>query len=318
MLSLGIDIGGSKIEAVVLNPQGEVAYKQRYPTEKQSYTAFFGELCHVIDDVRQALSSPFSIGICLPGTVEASNGKIKNSNILVINQQPLPAMLEAHCRQPVAISNDANCFTLSEAIDGAGQGYDSVFGVILGTGCGGGIAIRQQVLDGRNRCAGEWGHNSLPRYTPERDGPSVACYCGQTNCIESFISGTGLAERYNLRYHRKLTSKAIMDAVEAGDVEACEHFTLFQDQLARSLAGAINLIDPDVIVIGGGLSNRKALYQGLEAQIARYIFSNTFTTPIVQARHGDSSGVRGAAWLGKKLLSTSCGKPLCDSISRHR
>lgn len=302
MLSLGIDIGGSKIEAVVLNRLGKIVYKQRYPTEKQSYEAFFNTLCNVIDEAHQALSSPFSIGICLPGTVEASNGEIKNSNILVINQRPLPAMLETHYRQPIAISNDANCFTLSEAIDGAGKGYDTVFGVILGTGCGGGIAINQRVVDGRNRCAGEWGHNALPRYTPERDGPTAVCYCGQENCIESFISGSGLAQRYNQRYRRTLSAKEIMDAVAMRDRKALSYFSLFQDQLARSLASVVNLLDPDVIVIGGGLSNGEALYQGLEAQVARYVFSNTFTTPIIQAVHGDSSGVRGAAWLGLKTV----------------
>ncbi|MFC3396623.1 ROK family protein [Brenneria rubrifaciens] len=305
MLSLGIDIGGSKIEAVALNPRGEVVYKQRYPTEKQSYAAFFDLLCHVIDEARQALPTPFSLGICLPGTVESGNGEIKNSNILVINQQPLPAMLETYYRQPIAISNDANCFTLSEAIDGAGKGYDTVFGVILGTGCGGGIAIHQQVLDGRNRSAGEWGHNDLPRYAPERDGPAVTCYCGQVNCIESFISGTGLSQRYNQRYNCTLTAKAILDAVDRGDSDACTHFALFQDQLARSLAGVVNLLDPDVIVIGGGLSNRSLLYRGLETQVARYVFSNTFTTPILQAEHGDSSGVRGAAWLGQNKKRAS-------------
>ena len=216
MLSLGIDIGGSKIEAVVLTPSGEVVYKRRYTTEKQSYHAFFTLLCQIIEQVRDALQAPFSIGICLPGTVEASNRCIKNSNILVINQQPLPAMLEAQIKQPIAISNDANCFTLSEAMDGAGRGYDTVFGVILGTGCGGGIAIHQQVLDGRNRCAGEIGHNALPRYTPEQDGPSTTCYCGQINCIESFVSGTGLAQRYNQRHRSTLSAREIMDAVAPG------------------------------------------------------------------------------------------------------
>ncbi|WP_315709360.1 ROK family protein [Brenneria uluponensis] len=299
MLSLGIDIGGSKIEAVVLDSHGEVVYRQRHATEKHSYHVFFQHLCTVIDETRQALGAPFSIGIGLPGTVEVSNGKIKNSNILVINQQPLPAMLEAYVKQPVAISNDANCFTLSEAIDGAGKGYSTVFGVILGTGCGGGIAVNQQIIDGRNRNAGEWGHNALPRYTPDQDGPPVTCYCGKVNCTESFISGTGLAQRYNLQHNTALSAVEIMAAVEAGNTDACAHFALFQDQLARSLASVVNLLDPDVFVIGGGLSNCRPLYHGLEQQVARHIFSNTFVTPIVAAQHGDSSGVRGAAWLGQ-------------------
>ncbi|MBA0217249.1 ROK family protein [Pectobacterium brasiliense] len=307
MLSLGIDIGGSKIEAVVLNAAGEVVYLQRYATEKQSYESFFHRLCQVIEEVRKALQQPFTIGICLPGTVEASNRCIKNSNILVINQQPLPAMLEAYVKQPIAISNDANCFTLSEAIDGAGQGYDTVFGVILGTGCGGGIAIHQRVLDGRNRCAGELGHNALPRYTPEYDGPAVSCYCGQSNCIESFVSGTGLAQRYNHFNGTTLSAREIMDAVEFKESNALAYFQRYQDQLARALSSVVNLLDPDVIVLGGGLSNSEAIYTDLGDRIARYVFSNTFMTPIVQARYGDSSGVRGAAWLGAKA-----GYPMPD------
>ncbi|WP_192457973.1 ROK family protein [Musicola keenii] len=297
MLSLGIDIGGTKIEAVALDQQGDIVYRQRYATEKSSYPIFFRQLCDVIAQARQDIG-PVSIGIGLPGTVEVSNGLIKNSNILAINQQPLHAMLVEFAAQPVAISNDANCFTLSEAIDGAGQGFDTVFGVILGTGCGGGIAIHRQVIDGRNRSAGEWGHNVLPRYTPEQDGPSVVCYCGKTNCTESFISGTGLSQRYNQRYQASLSAVEIMAAVAAGEPQAVEYVDLFQDQLARALASVVNLLDPDVFVIGGGLSNCRPLYQGLEARIGRYTFSNTFFTPIVPAMHGDSSGVRGAAWLG--------------------
>lgn len=303
MLSLGVDIGGTKMEVVVLDAQGTVIYKRRHPTIKNTYSSFFNALTGAIEQARQTLQQPLTIGICLPGTVETSNGQIKNSNILTINQQPLPAMLEQHCRQPVAISNDANCFTLSEAIDGAGKDHPIVFGAILGTGCGGGISYNHQLLDGRNRCAGEWGHNALPRYTPVRDGPAVTCYCGQQNCIESFVSGTGLALRFNQRYQQNLNAQQIMEKYQQDDKNAVEHIELVQDQLARSLASIVNVIDPDIIVIGGGLSNSLALYQDIAIQVARYVFSTVFTTPIVQAIHGDSSGVRGAAWLGRSLAS---------------
>lgn len=302
MFSLGLDIGGTKIEALVLDARGREVYRKRFNTEKQSYETFFQSVIDIIENTQHSVSQAMSIGMCLPGTVEPSNGLIKNSNILVLNQKPFASMLEQACGQPVAISNDANCFTLSEAIDGAGKGYPVVFGATLGTGVGGGVTIDQIVIDGRNRCAGEWGHNGLPRFEPARDGDVVPCYCGQTNCIETFLSGTGLAERFRKRFGRNLNSLQIIEAWHEDDEQAIYAIDLFQDQLARALADVVNIIDPNIIVIGGGLSNSRDLYKGLEKRIARYVFSNTFTTPVALAVHGDSSGVRGAAWLGRQAV----------------
>lgn len=298
MLRLGLDIGGTKIEAVVLNPQGEVVYKQRSATQKTTYPAFRDDVIQVIERAQQQYDNPLSIGICLPGSVSPSSGLIKNSNILVLNGQPFQQDLSQRFSRPVVIANDGNCFALSEAVDGAAAGADIVFGVILGTGCGGGLAIGQRMINGNNANAGECGHNPLPGYSPERDGPATTCYCGQQNCVESFVSGTGLAQRFQLRTGRALSAGEIIALARQGDAQAAQQFELFLNQLARALAAIVNLIDPGVIVLGGGLSNVPELYQSLETRVARHIFSDRFTTRILQARHGDSSGVRGAAWLG--------------------
>lgn len=291
-MQLGIDIGGTKIEAVVLNENGDTVYRQRYATPKQSYQRFFQAVITAITDAREATQSPLTIGLGIPGAADA-DGLIKNSNILVLNQQPFIQQLEEQLVMPVAVTNDANCFTLSEAMDGAGKGYGVVFGVILGTGCGGGLFIT-----GPNACAGEWGHNFLPHYQAERDGAPTACYCGQINCIESFISGSGLERQYFQKFGQHVRGPGIIDMLNKGNPQAAQLWDLYQDQLARALAGIINMLDPDAIVLGGGVSNIKQLYPGLQSRIARYVFGKRCCTPIIQAQHGDSSGVRGAAWLG--------------------
>jgi Transcriptional regulator/sugar kinase len=305
MLSLGVDIGGTKIETLVLNEQGEEIHRKRYETEKSSLASFTDRIMDIIRDTQDSVKEKFSIGICIPGASEASTGFIKNSNILVLNNQPFSEILEKCCGQPIALSNDANCFTLSEAIDGAGQGYSVVFGLTLGTGCGGGIVINQKVHSGQNSCAGEWGHNSLPRYSPEKDGGEIMCYCGQKNCIETFISGTGLATRFNERFQTKLTAPQIFAAYDRKEESACRHVDLFLDQLARSLSDVVNILDPDIFVIGGGLSSLPLLYDNLQERIGAYVFGKSFTTPVIAARHGGSSGVRGAAWLGRNQYAQS-------------
>lgn len=301
-MRLGLDIGGTKMEAVVLDEQGLVVYRQRYETPKESYQAFFEGVVEVITAAGAAIAQPLSIGLGIPGTVDTHTGLVKNSNILVLNQQSFARELEAALRQPVAVTNDANCFTLSEAIDGSGKGYDTVFGVILGTGCGGGISINKRVISGPNACAGEWGHNALPRYLPAVDGDGVTCYCGQQNCVESFISGTGLERQYYESVKQRSNVLQIMKQVESGEAQSVRLWLRFQDQLARSLAGVVNTLDPDVIVIGGGLSNIDSLYDGLQERVAKYVFGNRCCTPILAATHGDSSGVRGAAWLGEQVM----------------
>ncbi|XXD08426.1 ROK family protein [Klebsiella sp. R445] len=300
MLHLGLDIGGTKMEAVMLNADGECVYRQRRPTHKESYEAFMQQLLGLIDSVRQWSEQPFTIGIGLPGAIDPQSGLIKNCNCLVLNGHDLRRDLKQQLGQPVWIANDADCFTLSEAVDGAGAGASTVFGVIIGTGCGGGIAVNQQLLSGPNAIVGEWGHNTLPGYTPERDGPDQPCYCGKVNCIESFISGTGFASRFG----EQARAEAIIQAAGEGDPQALAHWQHFIDAFARSLASVINILDPQVIVLGGGLSNVEKIYDTLPAALVPYLFSDSCRTQIKPARFGDASGVRGAAWLPVLANST--------------
>lgn len=293
MLHLGIDIGGTKMEAVLLDPAGECVQRLRRPTHKESYDAFMRQLLTLIADIRAVSPQPFTLGIGLPGAIDPQSGRIKNCNCLVLNGHDLRRDIMQQLGQPVWMANDADCFTLSEAVDGAGAGATTVFGVIIGTGCGGGIAVHQQLLSGSNAIAGEWGHNPLPGYTPERDGPPQPCYCGKTNCIESFLSGTGFARRYG----EQARAEAIVAAAQNGDPRALAHWRHFIDAFARSLASVINILDPQVIVLGGGLSNVSKIYRDLPAAIVPWIFSDTCRTQIKPARFGDASGVRGAAWL---------------------
>ncbi|WP_064546746.1 ROK family protein [Buttiauxella ferragutiae] len=299
-MRLGLDIGGTKIEAVVLNTQGEVMYRERCATAKESYQDFFLNVVKVIETASAAVQSRLSIGLGIPGAVDGE-GLIKNSNILVLNQQPFARDLEQYLAMPVAVTNDANCFTLSEAMDGSGKGYRVVFGVILGTGCGGGLCIDNHLISGPNACAGEWGHNALPRYDPRQDGEAIKCYCGQLNCIESFISGSGLERQYTQRFTHHESVPAIVKRLESADAGVRALWDQYCNQLARSLAGVVNTLDPDVIVLGGGVSNIEYLYPDLQQRVAEYVFGKQCNTPIVRAQHGDSSGVRGAAWLGAQI-----------------
>lgn len=296
-MQLGLDIGGTKIEAVVLDENGETVYRQRYTTPKQRYDLFFQAVINAITDARNATRADLTIGLGIPGAA-GRDGLIKNSNILVLNHQPFVQQLEQHFAMPIAVTNDGNCFALSEAIDGAGKGYGVVFGVILGTGCGGGLCVDKRLITGPNACAGEWGHNALPHYRMDKDGESAECYCGQLNCNESFISGSGMERQYFQKFSKNVRVPDIMARLNAGEQHAALIWDLYRDQLARALASVVNMLDPDVIVLGGGVSNIAQLYPGLQERIAQYVFGKKCFTPVVQARHGDSSGVRGAAWLG--------------------
>jgi len=297
MLYLGLDIGGTKMAAVVINDAGEEFGRYRQETVKESYEAFISGLGGFISEIKKELHEPFAIGIALPGGVSPINGKIKNSNILVLNGRDLKSDLENHLGTTVIIENDANCFALSEACDGAGEGHNVVFGVTLGTGCGGGIAIAQQPFSGAWGNAAECGHITLPGYQSEQDGPPVTCYCGKQNCTESFVSGTGIAERYVHLSGETRTAPEILRLAKEGQHLAAEQVARFRNQLARLLATVVNVIDPHVIVIGGGLSNEAILLEGLAEEIAPLVFTDSFRTPVVKAKHGDSSGMRGAAWL---------------------
>lgn len=299
MLSMGLDIGGTKTEAVILDDCGKVLTTKRIATVKGDYSAFLTSLVNFIQEMRNLVPEPVSIGICLPGTEDAATGLIKNSNIVVINQHPLMHDLERLLEQPVAWDNDANCFTLSEATDGAGAQARSVFGAILGTGCGGGLCMDKTLWRGHNGNAGEWGHNPLPLYNERDDGPPVKCYCGRFNCTESFISGTGLARQFGLIQGSSLDAKGVFALIEQENTAAVALYRTFLDQLARSLASVINICDPNIIVVGGGVSRYPAIFSHLTESVSRYVFNTSCSTPIVPAMHGDSSGVRGAAWLGR-------------------
>lgn len=298
MFRLGLDVGGTKIEAAVLDGDGEIVWRQRASTKKNSYTAFFSGVVEIIRQAQTVFPGPMSIGIGIPGTVDAVSGRVKNSNIQILNERTFADDIVRQLQQPIAVSNDANCFTLSEAIDGSGKGADVVFGVILGTGCGGGLSLGGRVIGGANACSGEWGHTPLPHYRPERDGPAVSCYCGQQNCVESFISGTGLERQYLAHLGEKRQVIDIIYDVKAGDAAAIAIWRRYLDQVARSLANIVNIVDPDAIVLGGGVSNVDILYPELQSRVAEYVFGKQCRTPFRRAMHGDSSGVRGAAWLG--------------------
>jgi fructokinase len=309
-LSLGIDLGGTKTEALVLDARGAEAWRRRISTPSaQGYDAVLAALAGLVGDARQALGlaagSPLTIGMGTPGSLTAQ-GLVKNANTQCLNGRALQADLSARLGQPVAIANDANCLVLSEATDGAGAGAPVVFAAILGTGTGAGIAVQGRVLTGPNRLAGEWGHNPLP--WAEADEPRLPCYCGQAGCVETLVSGPGLARDHQRRHGGEvtvepMTAEQIATAAAAGDAACADTLARWHQRLARALAGVINLLDPDVIVLGGGLSRMTSTYTAVPALWGRWVFSGGLREPVrtrlLPALHGDASGVRGAAWLGR-------------------
>ncbi len=300
--AIGVDLGGTKTEAIVLDGSGTEVWRQRIATPSaQGYDAILAALAGLVGQARQAAgAAASSIGFGTPGSLTA-DGVLKNANTQCLNGRPLQADLQALLGQSVALANDANCLALSEATDGAGQGAPVVFAAILGTGTGAGIAVAGRVLTGPNRLAGEWGHNPLP--WAEADEASPACYCGQAGCIETLVSGPGLAADHLRRHGVALSAFQIASAAGAGDAACADSLARWQLRLARALAGVINLLDPDVIVLGGGLSRMADTYRALPALWQRWVFSGGQRDPVrtrlLPALHGDSSGVRGAAWLGR-------------------
>lgn len=288
---LGIDLGGSKIEIIALE-DSVPRLRRRLPTPQGDYQATLDTILDLVNDAERQLGRADSIGLGIPGTRSPDHGRIKNANSTCLIGQDLQGDLEQRLQRPLRLANDADCFALSEATDGAGAGAASVFGVILGTGVGGGIVIHGQLLSGPNAIAGEWGHNPLPWRTPA-DGPARRCYCGLDDCIETFLSGPGWAARSG----STLNARQLASAAQRGDAVAGAAIQRYCDQLARALASVINILDPEVIVLGGGLSNMPVLYREVPRLLLRHVFSDQLNTRLVQARHGDSSGVRGAAWL---------------------
>ncbi len=295
---IGIDWGGTKIEAIALSEAGETLARVRVPTPRENYEGCIRAVMGLVEQIESEVESRGSVGIGIPGAISPATGLVKNANSTWIIGRPLASDLEQALGRPLKFENDANCFAVSEATDGAGAGAGLVWGVILGTGVGSGIAIDGRALSGRNRIAGEWGHNPLP--WPQADElPGPPCYCGDNGCIETFLSGPGFAADHRRRTGASARAEEIMAAMRAGDAAARESFERYLDRLARGIAHVVNILDPDAVVLGGGMSDIDELYAPLPERVAPHVFSDTFTTPILKNRHGASSGVRGAAWLWK-------------------
>ncbi|EJW11625.1 ROK family Glucokinase with ambiguous substrate specificity [Rhodovulum sp. PH10] len=295
-MRIGIDLGGTKIEGIALAPDGAERWRKRVPTPAGDYDATLRTIAALVAAAEGATGEAGTVGIATPGAISPATGLLKNSNSVVLNGRPLDRDLEQILVRPVRLDNDATCFAVSEATDGAAAGARAVFGVILGTGVGGGIVVDGRPLSGHNRIAGEWGHVPLP-WPRDEERPGPPCYCGKHGCLETFLSGPGLAREFQRVTGRPAVASAIAAAAAAGDTAAKLVLDAHVDRLARGLALVITILDPDVIVLGGGLSNIEALYGALPPLVERYAFSDRITTPIVKNRHGDSSGVRGAAWL---------------------
>jgi fructokinase len=295
-MRIGIDLGGTKIEAIALADDGRFLLRQRVSTPRGDYDATVAAIAGLINDVEIAVGQKGTVGVGMPGTISPATGLVKNANSTWLNGRPLAEDLPRVLGRPVRFANDANCFTLSEAVDGAAAGADVVFGVIIGTGVGGGIAAYGRVLIGANGVSGEWGHNPLP-WPNAGEWPGPACYCGRSGCIETFLSGPGLARDYAEAGGEQISAAEIASRFEQGEPRASACFDRYVDRLARALAAVINVIDPNVIVLGGGLSNVSLLYDAVPNRWAPFVFSDRVDTRLVRAMHGDSSGVRGAAWL---------------------
>src|SRR5437899_492085 len=295
-MRIGIDLGGTKIEAVALDDRSDVRARRRVATPRDDYDATLSAIEALVRAVEHETGASGTVGVGIPGTISPATGLVKNSNSTWMNGRPLGEDLPRLLGRPVRFANDANCLALSEATDGAAAGARIVFAVILGTGTGGGIVVNGQVLVGCNAIGGEWGHNPLP--APRgAESPGPACYCGRSGCIETFLSGPGLARDYETSGGDVVDAAEIARRAETGEARAIASLARYEDRFARALGSIINVIDPDVIVVGGGLSNIERLYASVPKLWAPYVFSDAVTTRLVRAAHGDSSGVRGAAWL---------------------
>jgi fructokinase len=294
---IGIDLGGTKTEIVALDPTGAELVRRRVPTPRDDYRATIATLVSLVRDVDRDLRPLGTVGIGTPGSISRATGLLRGANSVCLNGQPIKHDIEAALGRTVRISNDANCFALSEASDGAGKGAGVVFGAILGTGTGAGIVVDGRVLDGANAIAGEWGHNPLP-WPRDEERPGPACFCGRAGCIETFVSGPGIERDHLHATGEAVRSHAIVARAALGDAACAATLQRYEERLARALSHVINLLDPDVIVLGGGMSNVDRLYASVPHLWGPWVFSDRVDTRLVKHVHGDSSGVRGAAWLG--------------------
>jgi fructokinase len=294
-LRIGVDVGGTKIEAAVLNAGGDIVERQRI-SAPNTYEATLDALAAIVAEMESRVGARCTLGFGIPGTISPATGLVKNAHNSPFNGYPLDRDLEQKLGRPLRMMNDANCFALSEAVDGNASSASVVFGVIVGTGCGGGVIIEGKPLTGVNAIGGEWGHNPLP--WPHLDElPGHLCTCGKNGCIETFLSGTGFAAHHNALFGTKLLAHEIAERATKGDLDAEKSLTRYEDRLARALSSVINLLDPDIIVLGGGMSNVERLYVNVPRLWDAWVFSDRVVTKLVPPRFGDSSGVRGAAWL---------------------
>lgn len=293
---IGIDLGGTKIEGIVLADDGAILARHREATPRGNYGDIVAAVVGMVERLEADAGTRCPVGLGMPGSLSPYSGLVRNSNTVELNGMPLDRDLERALGRSLRFENDANCFALSEAVDGAAAGAESVFGVILGTGTGGGLVLGQRIVRGRNAIAGEWGHNPLP-WPRADEQPGPACYCGRHGCLETWLNGEALSRAYAAASGTELPAERIAGLVTAGDATARTALSAYSDRLARGLATVIDIIDPDAIVLGGGLSNIETLVEETSRLLPAYVFSDRIETLLVRARHGDSSGVRGAAWL---------------------
>jgi fructokinase len=296
LVRIGIDWGGTKIEAAAIQSDGRELRRVRIPTPRHDYEGSIRAAVELVASIEREIGFTGPIGVGIPGTIVSPTGLVKNANSTWLNGRPLEKDLSAALHREVRCVNDANCLAVSEAVDGAAAGQSVVFAAILGTGCGAGIALHGRMHSGPNGLAGEWGHNPLPWQRPD-EYPGASCYCGQRGCIERWLSGPALEEDYRRAAGAGLSGSEIVAAADEGEPQACTALERYEDRLARALAHVVNLLDPDMVVLGGGLSRIERLYRNVPPRIAHWAFGRSAVTPIVPAKHGDSSGVRGAARL---------------------
>lgn len=298
-MRIGIDLGGTKTEVIALDDAGEQRFRHRLPTPREDYQQTIETIATLVDMAEQATGQTGSVGIGIPGSLSPYTGVVKNANSTWLNGQPFDSDVSRRLKREVRLANDANCLAVSEAVDGAAAGEQTVFAVIIGTGCGAGVALNGRAHIGGNGTAGEWGHNPLPWMDDDelRYREEIPCYCGKQGCIETFISGTGFATDYQRLSGKTLKGDEIIRLVDAQDAVAELAISRYELRLAKALSHVVNILDPDVIVLGGGMSNVERLYKTVPSLMKSFVFGGECETPVRKARHGDSSGVRGAAWL---------------------